>query len=44
MDALFLPSLVSYLQPRETTVFLLSSGAVLQESKSFDNIVKFVRR
>lgn len=44
METLFPPSVVSYLTPKATTVFLLSCGAVVRESKSFGSLIEFVRR
>jgi hypothetical protein len=44
MDALFPPSLASYLKPKATTVFLLACGAAVREANSFNALVAFVRR
>jgi len=43
MDYLIPPVLVSYLKPKECTMFILACGALVEQQRAFNDLVKSVK-
>jgi len=44
MQTLFPPALVSFIQPKLATVIMMSCGALVGESESFNALSDFIKR